>query len=298
METTNAKLEAMAKELVESGQYQVVRKLQRRTFIEPPDGSETHLGLFVDVETTGLDLANDRIIELAMVPFTFSSSGRIFEIRESFQELCDPHKSIPAEITALTGITDEMVKGRSIDPKKVDELANGADLVLAHNAFFDRRFLERKFEIFKTKEWGCSMTQVDWSAEGYEGTKLVYLAMGAGFFYDRHRAENDCIAAIELLAKNLPNAGVPAMAQLLRACHLRRWRIWAVGANFSQKDSLKARGYHWRGEARDHRNTWYVDLDEGALEEESTYLRDKIYKGEDRSEKIEILASNRFSERI
>ncbi len=69
-------LEAMAKILDASGRYRVLRRLQSRTTIAEPDNSEKRLGLFVDIETTGLDPSQDEIIELAMVPFTYSLDGR------------------------------------------------------------------------------------------------------------------------------------------------------------------------------------------------------------------------------
>ena len=47
-----------------------------------------------------------------MVPFTYALDGRIFEIHEAFQKLRDPGRPIPPEITAITGITDEMVAGQ------------------------------------------------------------------------------------------------------------------------------------------------------------------------------------------
>lgn len=205
----------MAKALDASGQYRVLRRLPSRLVIEQPDGSEMRQGLFLDVETTGLDPVNDEIIELAMVPFTYGLDGRIFQIREAFQKFRQPSTPIPPAITALTGITDEMVAGQVIDPVEVGAFASDAALVIAHNAAFDRRFAERLSDVFANKPWACSMTQIDWGNEGYEGTKLVYLAMGAGFFYDRHRAANDCTAAIELLASRLPKSGVPAMRHLL-----------------------------------------------------------------------------------
>jgi hypothetical protein len=45
------------------------------------------------------------------------------------------------------------------------------------------------------------MIEIDWTADGYEGRKHAYLAASAGFFYDRHRAANDCLAGVELLAR-------------------------------------------------------------------------------------------------
>jgi DNA polymerase III epsilon subunit-like protein len=46
-----------------------------------------------------------------------------------------------------------------------------ARLVVAHNAAFDRKFLERPCETFSTKPWACSISQINWAAEGYEGSR-------------------------------------------------------------------------------------------------------------------------------
>jgi DNA polymerase-3 subunit epsilon len=290
-------LDAMAVALAASGRYRVLRRLDPRPFIEPPDGSETRLGLFLDVETTGLDPSRDEIIELAMVPFTYSLDGRIFEIRDAFQTFRDPGRSIPPEVTAMTGITDEMVAGQIIDPAEVVAVASGAALVVAHNAAFDRRFAERLSEMFATKPWACSMTQIDWGVEGYEGTKLAYLTMGAGFFYERHRAKHDCIAAIELLATPLPKAGVPAMAKLLERARRPNWRIWAENSPFELKDQLKARGYRWNGDGTRNPRAWYIDVDDEARERELTYLRTEVYQREVNLRVRKITAYERFSDR-
>ena len=135
-------LEAMAATLNASGQYRVLRRLEPRRVIERPDGSETRIGLFLDVETTGLDPAKDEVIELAMVPFTYALDGRIFEVHDAFQKFRQPDKPIPPEIAVLTGITDEMVAGQSIDFAEVSHFASGAALIIAHHAAFDRRFVE------------------------------------------------------------------------------------------------------------------------------------------------------------
>jgi uncharacterized protein YcbX len=76
-----------------------------------------------------------------MVPFTYGLDGKIFEVRPAFHRFREPSNPIPPEITALTGITAEMVAGQSIDPAEVADFASGSALVVAHNAAFDRRFL-------------------------------------------------------------------------------------------------------------------------------------------------------------
>jgi DNA polymerase III subunit epsilon len=290
-------LETMAASLEATGLYRVLRRLEPRSVVTQPDGSPTRLGLFVDVETTGLDPSKDEIIELAMVPFTYGLDGRIFEIHEPFEGLREPSRPIPAEITALTGISDEMVAGKSIDPVKVAAFASGAALVVAHNAAFDRRFVERFSDVFTNKPWACSMSQVDWGAEGFEGVKLAYLAMGAGFFYERHRATQDCIAAIELLASPLPKSGVPAMSQLLEQARLPNWRIWAENSPFDLKDQLKARGYRWNGDENPNPRAWYVDVADQAKEQELTFLRKEIYQREVELIVRKITAYERFSDR-
>lgn len=131
MNKADIELEAMAVTLEATGRYRVLRRLEPRRFIEHPNGSETRLGLSLDVETTGLDPINDEVIELAMVPFTYGVDGRVFEVREAFQKMRQPKKAVPPEITALTGITNEMIAGQSIDPVEVAEFVSGAVLVQA-----------------------------------------------------------------------------------------------------------------------------------------------------------------------
>lgn len=290
-------LEAMARALQASGQYRVQRRLQPRSRINDPRGAPTHLGLLVDVETTGLDPTKHEIIELGMIPFSYLSDGLICDIGPSFEQFQEPTSPIPPAITRLTGITDAMVAGQRIDVNAVRALVDRSSLVIAHNASFDRPFLERLSGAFGLKPWACSMSQVEWIDEGHEGVKLAYLAAGAGFFYDRHRAVHDCRAAIELLAAPLPLSGVPAMQKMLEKARRPSWRIWAENSPFDLKDVLKARGYRWNGDDNPNPRAWYIDVDDGSQAEEIAFLRKEIYLRDVELLVREITALNRFSER-
>ncbi|MFL6296855.1 MAG: DEDD exonuclease domain-containing protein [Actinomycetes bacterium] len=96
----------------------------------------------LDLETTGGSPANDRIAEVGAVKI------RGGEVIGTFQTLVNPGVSIPPLISALTGITDPMVADE--EPIEVVlpcllEFLGGAVLV-AHNASFDRRFVQANLE--------------------------------------------------------------------------------------------------------------------------------------------------------
>jgi len=93
----------------------------------------------LDIETTGLDAKNDRIIEIGAVRFS-SSSGQ-----EEFSTLVNPGVSIPRFITELTGISDAMVRGEKIPfiEDAINQLISfvGDAPVIGHNVKFDLSFL-------------------------------------------------------------------------------------------------------------------------------------------------------------
>src|SRR5499427_4995951 len=103
-------------------------------------------------------------------------SGRIYKVLGSWEWLEDPGLSIPPEITKITGITDAMVAGHRIDDRAVADLLGRVVLVIAHNAHFDRRFLEKRLPAFTTKHWACSRADIDWKAEDVRSTALEFVA--------------------------------------------------------------------------------------------------------------------------
>jgi DNA polymerase-3 subunit epsilon len=142
------------------------------------------------------------------------------------------------------------------------------------------------------------MEQIDWAAEGFEGTKLVYLAAGQGFFYDRHRAVNDCLAAVELLSRVLPRSSTTGLANLLVGARQPSWRIWATNSPFDMRNLLKMRGYRWNAGENGRPKAWYVDVAESLKDTELEYLWREIYKKKVDLTITQITAMDRYSDRV
>jgi DNA polymerase-3 subunit epsilon len=288
-------LAAMAEALAKSADYRVLRRLVRRETFAPPVGQSTKTGILLDVETTGLDQQKDEVIELGMVKFEYLADGRIAGVRDAFTSFNEPSVPIPPEVTALTGITDEMVAGQQINDDAVSSFVDDAVIVIAHNASFDRKFAERYWPIFQRKAWGCSATEIEWRRHGFEGSRLGYLLNGAGFFHQAHRAVDDCHALLEILAFELPTTGSPALAALLEQARKKMMRVWAEQSPFDLKDALKRRGYRWSDGSDGRPRSWYIDVDESKLDDEITFLKTEIYLDDTEPRLQALTAFDRFS---
>jgi DNA polymerase-3 subunit epsilon len=263
-------------QLTATGDYKVIRRLKPVDHYHEDTGAEKHIGIYLDTEATGLNPDIDKIIELALVPFEYDMDGRIYRILPAYNALQDPGVPISAFITRITGITDEMVAGQAIDLDEVTRFLADASLVIAHNARFDRPFVELLHSGFATISWACSIADVNWNEEGFEGVKLEYLGYKYGFFYEGHRATIDCQAGIELLSRQLPS-GERVMKRLLDNSARTDVRLWAERAPFSKKDVLKQRGYRWSPGGEGVRKAWYKDLPESQVDSEMLYLNQEIY---------------------
>ncbi len=269
--------EAAARDLEGSGLYRVLRKLQPRTVVPRSLRLDEKLAVIVDVETTGLDHAKDEVIELGMVAFTYREDGEIGDVIDTFSALREPSIPISPVITKLTGITADMVAGRTIDLAAVARFMAPASLVIAHNARFDRPFCERLADGFDFKPWACSASEVAWSDYGFEGVKLGYLVGQCGFFHNGHRAVDDCHALLEVLAAPLKEAPGSGFGRLLDSARQARHRVWAEGSPFEMKDALKARGYRWSDGSDGRPKSWWREVDDATLAAELDFLRTEIY---------------------
>ena len=96
----------------------------------------------VDLETTGVHPAHDRVTEIAVVEVNDGA------IAAEWSTLVNPETAIPPAIQALTGITNAMVAGAPKFAELAGELHErlAGRMFVAHNARFDYGFLRHEFD--------------------------------------------------------------------------------------------------------------------------------------------------------
>ena len=225
----------------------------------------------VDTETTGTDPLLDEIIDVAVIVVEVDELGQIVGVDRVGEALRDPGTPIPAIITKLTGITDQDVRGKTIDLDRLERLLASAAVRVAHSASFDIAFLENLMPGLVGAAWACSAGDVDWLANGFDGRKLGHLLMQMGLFNDAHRALADVVSLLHVLAHRCDD-GRTIMGQMLETAATPSLRIEAVGAPFEQRGLLKARGYKW-----DPRNrVWWCEIGEDEQEAETLWLQREV----------------------
>lgn len=285
--------EALAQRLEALGGYRVLRALN------PSAGVETlreltpgnRIGVVVDSETTGLDASTDRMVEVAAQRFAFDPGGRVTSIERVRSWLEDPKRPMPERLSKLTGLSDADLAGKEFDDASIVNILKSADVIIAHNAAFDRPFFDRRFPELRGSRWGCSLSQLDWLALGYDGRSLGHLLFQSGHYFDGHRAANDVCALTALIARPLPD-GRTILSHLLDACATDTFRFEAVGAPFEAKDLLKQRGYRWDGTGR----FWWREVTATEQAQELEWLERNVYMGRGGPRTRQITARERFAE--
>lgn len=290
--------EAALHELLADPDYQILKRVPTTLAPKTSADPKSFIATIIDLETMGLDPKNHEIIEIGLLSFSFSSADGILDIVTTYNELNDPGKPIPEEVTKVTGIRDEDVKGKAIDWEYVSQSLKTSHLVICHNSAFDRNFLEMQTPetiqvIVQSLPFACTVRDIDWKEYGIESSKLDYINWKLGYFYDGHRAINDCWATLNVL---LQAEGV--FDELKSNVRKREVIICAKDAPFDKKDLLKARNYRWSDGAARLPKGWWICIASTLLDEEKQWLDEEIYERQGASNKIpqgDITARNRYS---
>lgn len=285
--------ETLARALEGAGGFRVLRRM-RAFERRPPEAVRegSLVGVALDCETTGRDSSHHQIIELALQRFLVDPEGRIVGTGRMRSWLEQPPESIPAEITAITGISNADVYGRQIAEEEAVALMLGSDFAVSHNAAFDRPFVERRLPAAAGRAWCCSLADFDWAAEGCHRRDLDTLLSRAGLFHEAHRAATDVAALLHVLDRPARGGGTVVGRMLARA---RRpsWTVDAAGAPFGAREVLRERGYRWDP----RRRLWSVSVGEEALDDEVRWASLMLYGGSRRPAVTEVAWTARYAAR-
>lgn len=172
---------------------------------------------FLDVETTGASAQfGDRVIELGICRV---EGGR--KVAE-YNRLLDPQRRITAGVTALTGITNQMVAGQprfADEMPRIMEVLDGA-VIVGHNVRFDLSFLRCEF-----RKTGREITDALGERQVLDTVRIARKRFGRGgnalqmlcrrFGYEpevAHRAMADVHTTIHVFEKLMEPVGGWGMA--------------------------------------------------------------------------------------
>ena len=247
---------------------------------------------FLDLETTGLDKFASEIIEVAMkLILVDEKSGDIINVLNEYESLQEPQGRITQTITDVTGITNEMVEGKSIDWSVVNTIVNSSDIIVAHNARFDRGFFDLVSDLSKNKIWCCSVNDINWAELGFSNKKQEMLCIWHGFYYSSHRAMNDVNALIHLVThKSYPEE--KPLKQIISASKESVYRIYAENFKYNEekKNIIKNNKYRWDPV----RKVWSKEVKFDELELEKLWLTDIIYDDTFLGRIMEISNTNKY----
>jgi DNA polymerase-3 subunit epsilon len=217
----------------------------------------------VDLETTGLDSKKDEVTEIGAILWDTELNAPI----KFFNRLLKINNGpVPEFIVKLTGITDNLLEkyGEYSDYVFHDfqTFANNADFMLAHNAPFDRKFLEESCQDAADWKWIDSCTDVDYPEE-ISTRKLTHLAAEHKIVNPfAHRAVTDVLTMLAVVSQY-------DWSQTIKNSQTPNVTLKAM-VTYGQNEKAKGNGYRWNAETK----SWIKNVKEHKVEAEIAKCRD------------------------
>lgn len=156
----------------------------------------------LDTETTGLQL-HDEPVSVAVLLFEVAlPSGEMLREIESFYGLREPTVPMHPKAQEVHGISIQSLRGKVLDSAALARILDSADVLIAHNAKFDRRMLKTLVPGIETGVWSCSMLALRdyWNHMPSKSLDSICLSLGVNRPLP-HNALSDCRALSEVLFK-------------------------------------------------------------------------------------------------
>jgi len=155
-----------------------------------------------DLETTGINSFVDRVVDIGAVQFRLGETSV-----DTFEQLVDPERGIPPDVTAIHGITDADVKGQPLIGEvlpRFDKFIGSAALMVAHNAPFDCSFLAAAYTASErpppNNQIICSLKLFRLAFPNFENYKLETIGRRLGLInHEEHRGLADSLLLMRCL---------------------------------------------------------------------------------------------------
>lgn len=157
----------------------------------------------IDIETTGGIAKRDKITEIAIIVY------QDHKIIDQYESLINPERSIPYEITRITGITNEMVENAPKFYEIAKEILTKTEdcIFVAHNVFFDYNFIKEEFHQLGYTYSRKKLCTVQLSRRYFKGLRSYSLGSLINHFNievkNRHRAMDDTLATLDVFCRIL-----------------------------------------------------------------------------------------------
>jgi DNA polymerase-3 subunit epsilon len=176
-----------------------------------------------------------------------TATGRVEEVVAEAMEWQEP-RAMSTEAEQIVGITKADLLGRRFNTLKLFRLLSLTDLVIAHNAMFDRPFLEKCLPVLADMPWGCSFIDIDWKTkQGLREGSLDYLLARLGRAVSG-QPDAVCRELAYLLEQPLPRSEETALKRLIEVADRVTVACSVDADSAGAVDILKSLGFKDQGD--------------------------------------------------
>ncbi len=198
--------------------------------------------LIIDTETTGLEPGIDNCIEVGSILFHVESRSILAQnsfLIPSESNSAEVINKIPAKISRLSQPWEEGLRYFNF-------MLDRADVVLAHNAAFDRQWFGINPLPAITKPWICSMEDISWPKELHLKSRPSVRDLALAYevpVWTAHRALTDCIYLAEVFRRC-------SDLEIFLEQGLEPKRLMRAEVSYDERNLAKQAGFRWNDPVR------------------------------------------------
>ena len=193
--------------------------------------------LIVDTETSGLDPASGKCLEVGAVLFDVPHRAVLSQLSFLLPASSNPARHVNGIDPAVTRLEQPWRQSLQM----LAAMVSGADAVLAHNAAFDRQWFGIEPLPALDLPWICSMDDIRWPDDRHlkprPSVQALALAYGVPV-WAAHRALTDCIYLVQVLER------CEQLEQLLVEAQEPR-QLFCAQLPYAERFRAKQAGFRW-----------------------------------------------------